>query len=87
VYETDRKGADMRKTKCMRISAFALLILLIVSSAAACQPTPDQPVIVNKNKDLVEEVKNEHGKELFKIVGKISKTTLTKLLVKLGESQ
>lgn len=36
---------------------------------------------------VVEEIKDEFGKEHYKISGKISKTTLTKLLVKLGDSQ
>jgi CBS domain-containing protein len=36
---------------------------------------------------VVEESFDEFGKEHYKITGKVSKTTLVKLLVKLGESQ
>lgn len=35
------------------------VVLLIGLMLTACQPTPDKPVIVNKNKDLVEEVINQ----------------------------
>ncbi|WP_207654275.1 helix-turn-helix transcriptional regulator [Caloramator fervidus] len=34
---------------------------------------------------VVEKVKNEDGKEMFKITGKVSKTTITKLFVELGK--
>ena len=33
---------------------------------------------------IVEKVKVEEGKELYKIVGKVSKTNITKLFVKIG---
>lgn len=36
---------------------------------------------------VVEEAKDEFNKDVYRITGKVSKTTLTKLLVKLGESQ
>ena len=34
---------------------------------------------------IVEKVQDEFGKELFKIIGKISKTNITRLFVKLGK--
>ncbi|MCX7904112.1 MAG: helix-turn-helix transcriptional regulator [Caloramator sp.] len=34
---------------------------------------------------VVEKVKTEDGKEMFKITGKVSKTTITKLFVELGQ--
>ncbi len=44
--------------KRVRITGVLLAVLLIIITAA-CQPTPDEPVVVNKNKDLVEEVRKE----------------------------
>lgn len=35
------------------------IVLLVCFFLTACQPTPDKPVIVNKNKDLVEEVQSQ----------------------------
>ena len=35
---------------------------------------------------IVEKVESDGNKELYKIIGKISKTNITKLFVKLGES-
>lgn len=36
---------------------------------------------------VIEDIRDETGKERWKITGKVSKTTLTKLLVKFGEDQ
>jgi beta-lactamase regulating signal transducer with metallopeptidase domain len=55
------KGIFMAKrTKLSVRMAGALLAgaILIACFTTACQPTPEKPVVVNKSKDLVEEVKN-----------------------------
>lgn len=35
-----------------------LAVVMMVGLLVGCQPTPDKPVVVNQNKDIVEEVKN-----------------------------
>ncbi len=59
------RGVYMRGRSSLRGRTTAVLLaalLLIACFTTACQPTPAEPVVVNQNKDLVQEVQ-ENSKE------------------------
>lgn len=54
------RGMFMRSRSSHRGRMTAILlvgVLLVTCFTTACQPTPEEPAVVNQNKDLVEEVK------------------------------
>ncbi len=60
--EKRMRGVLMKRKSSLGVKTAAVLLaglLIVCCFTTACQPTPEQPIVVNKNKDLVEEVKSE----------------------------